>query len=178
MNRNILLVCILLPLSAASGNDLCDLLKDTVTIENFVHDTSNSCFSGCIEDSKELFAVIDGEAVLYTKYGFRRGAYIGYFDGVHNLCVEMYDMDNSNNARSLYNADEFITAGGFEVLPNCGDSARIDTSSAYAYSIEILVHSYFIQLEVPSKDTTLQHASIKLAQYLVERIQTMSHQKE
>ncbi len=150
--KNILLTISLLLLvtnSAVISQTPSDLLpgENEITGWTFV---SDSCNSGLANDCTSLYDAIDGGADVYVDRGFVSGAYKGYTDGVHCICVEVFDQGTYENALSVY--QYYGEFGGYEPISDIGDSAHIDKSLMYEYVIELVNGKFFIRLDCLKDD--------------------------
>ncbi|MFH0922150.1 MAG: DUF6599 family protein [Fibrobacterota bacterium] len=132
-------------------------------------DTASSCYDGSAVDLQTLYDLIDGGASEYTNRGYQGSAYNGYSNGSGKICVELYDQGTASNALQVY---QYFFSTGEECRPvaGLGDSARMDTSSAFNNNLEFIAGRYFVRIIIQFRDpykidsTSLEISAIAFGQ--------------
>lgn len=145
-----------------------DLLPEENEITGWVFDTDSLCLEGTANDSTSLYAVIDGGAELYIDLGFVAGAFNGYTDGSHPICIEIYDQGSPSNAASVYQA---TNDGEYKPITTAGDSARLDTSLVFNFEIEMIVDKFFVRIfTTDTKEEAYIQAATSMAQNIAGEV--------
>lgn len=150
------------------GQNPEDLLPEENEITGWVFDTDSLCLEGTANDSTSLYAIIDGGASLYIDRGFVAGAFNGYNDGSHPICIEIYDQGLKSNAASVYQATH---DGEYKLITTAGDSARLDTSLVFNIEIEMIVDKFFVRIfTTDTKEDTYIQAATSMAQNIAGEV--------
>ena len=145
-----------------------DFLPEENEIQGWVFDTDSLCKEGTADDSTGLYAIIDGGAELYTNLGFVAGAFDGYTDGSHPICIEIYDQNSKSNAALVYQATH---DGEYKPITTAGDSARLDTSLVFNIEIEMIVDKYFVRIfTTDTKEEAYIQAATSMAQNIAGEV--------
>lgn len=145
-----------------------DLLPEENEITGWVFDTDSLCLEGIANDSTSLYAIIDGGAELYIDLGFVAGAFDGYTDGSHPICIEIYDQGSPSNAASVYQA---TNDGEYKPITTAGDSARLDTALVFNIEIEMIVDKFFVRIfTTDTKEEAYIQAATSMAQNIAGEV--------
>ena len=145
-----------------------DLLPEENEITGWVFDTDSLCLQGTANDSTSLYTIIDGGAELYIDLGFVAGAFDGYTDGSHPICIEIYDQGSPSNAASVYQA---TNDGEYKPITTAGDSARMDTSLVFNIEIEMIVDKFFVRIfTTDTKEDAYIQAATSMAQNIAGEV--------
>ncbi len=150
-----------------------ELLPDEGEITGWTFDLDSNCNEGIAEDDSSLFDAIDGGAEVYIERGFVAGAYDGYTDGSNNICVEIYDQGTPQNAYLVYHfydtSAHDSTFFPFLLIPDLGDSARLDTTYVFDYVLEMLLGKFFMRFIGP-RDEQIKETIIDFAKNIENQV--------
>ncbi|MBL8025887.1 MAG: hypothetical protein JNL74_05730 [Fibrobacteres bacterium] len=141
------------------------LLPADNAVAGWVKIGQSNCVSGTAANSSDLYKLIDGGADVYINRGFAGCALTGYSNGTDTICIEIYDQSRKDSALSLFRYYEF---GEYEKISGIGDTAKMDTSPAFANRIEMVAGRYFIRMDIQNKSRTLVPTAKALAAKISE----------
>jgi hypothetical protein len=143
-------------------------------VKGWTIDKKGSCYHGATAAPRKLYDIIDGGAETYLDRGFVGGYFEGYASGKYKICVEIYDQGTKENALKLYQAPDFTRYGKYRIPGSPGDSCRVDESSPYSNTMEVLAGRCFIRMTLSTKDSTEEKAAVELGKFIVKNIQKES----
>ncbi len=161
MNK-ILLLGLLFLLAACPKEDEQSEPKDVVDLvptDNEISGWSRAGEMSVAENETQLYALIDGEAVIYVENGFVKCAfqdYQGEVSGVlRNLELRIFDMGDTTNAKNVYH-DSRVESGAetpWTEQGHAGVEARIDETSLFDYKIEFWQDRFYVWITIREEKT-------------------------
>ena len=160
--RKFLLIPILLVLFLActdeEGPQIIDVV-DLVPLTNEISGWTRDGEMDVAENETQLYALINGEGVVYVDNGFVKSAFQDYQGDVagnlRNLRLRIFDMGDTTNARAVYH-DSRIETGAetpWTEAGHAGSEARIDETLLFDYRIDFWENRFYVEVVIYDEKT-------------------------
>jgi hypothetical protein len=135
--------------------DVVDLIPSNNDISGWVRDGNMDI----AENETQLYALINGEGVVYVDHGFVKSAFQNFRGEVtgnlRNIRLRVFDLGDTTNARAVYHDSRIET--GLETPwtedGHAGTEARYDNSSLFDYRIDFWENRYYVEIVIYEEQT-------------------------
>ena len=137
------------------------------------HDIQGWRRSGSMQTASsddELYAYIDGAAVLYIDHGFEAYAEQRY-SGPEGVEVEavIYDQGSVEHVRALYEDPQMVPSPS-KAVEDLGEDARVDEGGLFHYTVEFIQDRFFVRVTIQDKSDDGLNTAILFALHIAQNI--------
>ena len=134
-----------IPHKATGGSSILEMLPRDNELGEFTRDGSPTY----ITDESGLYYKIDGAAPKYIDRGWMESVFMKYSESSTSVEVNIHDMDNTENAKDIFNYDQPVSYIALFEEPDA--VALLDQSLPSGYAVKMVMDKYYVELSIDEK---------------------------